>query len=159
MKALAGMTLVAVLLAGALGLSWVSAAQDSELDYARERDAVYEAASSGLVVLHTVDHRTAERDVDRWIDVTGAELRSDLKGDRDGQLERARRSKAVSSAELVRAAVTELDNHAGKARVIAVVDVRLASNDGKASTDRRRMNAELVRGPYGWKITTVEAAS
>lgn len=159
MKALAGLTIAAVLVAGWFGLSWISAAQDSELRYARERDAAYQAAATGLVVLHTIDYRTAERDLDRWNDVTAGELRSDLRGDRDGQLKRASGGQTVSTAKLVRAAVTELDDHAGKARVIAVVDVRLATKDRKASTDRRRMNAELARGPRGWKITTVEAAS
>lgn len=153
------LVVVAVLAAGWFGFRWLSAANDTELSYGRERDTVLQAAGSALTTLHTVDHRTAERDVDRWIGVTAGGLHDDLDGDRDGQLKRARSSRTVSTAKLVRAAVVDLDAHAGTARVIAVLDVRLSAKNAKPSTERRRMNAELLRSADRWKIAAVEAAA
>ncbi|MGH3432686.1 MAG: hypothetical protein ACRDQB_07605 [Thermocrispum sp.] len=153
------LVVLAALAAGWFGFSWLDASRDGDVAYARERDTVLRLAGDGLATLHTVDHSSAERDVGRWLDVTAGELHRDLRADQDGQVEQARETRAESTAKLVRAAVTDLDAHAGTARVIAVLDVRLDRRDAKPDTDRRRMNANLARGAQGWRIVSVEAAS
>lgn len=153
------LTVIAVLTAGWFGWSWASASWDADLAYAAERDAVVDAAARGLVVLHTIDHRSATTDLDAWNAVTAGSLHADLSGDRPGQVKRAQAGKVVSTARLVRAAVTELDTHGGTARVIAVLRVSLATKGGKPAEGGRRMNAELVRTDTGWKVSTVEAAA
>lgn len=156
---LIGLVVVAALAAGWFGFSWFSAAQDVDLSYGRERDAVLQAAGPALATLHTIDHRSASRDIDRWLQVSVGELRRDLAGDRDGEAKRARTAKAAWRAELVRAAVTDLDANAGTASVIAVVDVTRTRASGKPSTERRRMNADLLRSDGRWKVAAVEAAA
>ncbi len=153
------LTVVAVATAAWFGVAWVSAAQDDGLAQAQQRDAVLRAAEQGLVTLHTIDHREAERDVAAWLDVTTGGLHRDLAGDQAGQVEQARQTKTVASAELLRAAVTELNAHAGTARMIAVLEVRLATRGEKASTGRKRVNADLVRRDGQWQISAVEAAA
>ncbi|MGH3451747.1 MAG: hypothetical protein ACRDQW_13680 [Haloechinothrix sp.] len=152
-------TVLAVLAAGWFGFSWASAAADSDLSYGRDRDAVLAAAGDALVTLHTVDYRTVERDLDAWhAAATGALLR-DLADERQDQLQRTKQREVVSTARLARAAVVELDAFAGTARVIAVLDVSVATRDGKPSAGHRRMNADLTRTDSGWKVSAVEAAS
>lgn len=153
------LTVLVALTAGWFGYSWVSAATDDDLSYGRERDAVLGAASRGLVVLHTMDYRRAAADFGEWQSVSAGRLRSDLAGDREGQLKRAKSGEVISSARPVRVAVTELDGYAGTARVIAVLDVALTAKGHKATDTRRRMNAGLVRTPAGWRVSSVEAAS
>lgn len=150
---------LAALAAAWFGFAWLSAAQDSDLSYGRERDTVLQVAGRGLTTLHTIDHRTAARDVDRWLAVTAGELHADLDGERDGQIKQARSIRAVSKGKLLQAAVTDLDANAGRARVIAVLDVQLSRKGAKASTERRRVNAELLRGDDGWRISAVEPAA
>lgn len=153
------LVVLAALAAGWFGFSWLSAAEDGDTAYVEDRDTVLQVAEDGLATLHTVDHRAASRDVGRWLEVTAGDLHEDLQADRDGEVKRAEGTKAVSTAKVVLAAVTDLDANAGTARVIAVLDVQLSRRGGKPSEERRRMNAELVRSPSGWRITAVEAAS
>lgn len=152
-------TALAMLTAGWFGVSWLAAANDSGLAYGRERDSVLASAGNALVALHTVDYRTASRDLDAWDAVTAGGLHRDLSGDREGQLARTTKGKVVSTAKVVRVAVVELDKHGGTARVIAVLDVRLSTGGATPSTARKRMNAELARDEQGWKVTAVEGAA
>ncbi|GAA5112269.1 hypothetical protein [Haloechinothrix salitolerans] len=156
---LAVLTVVALAAAAWLGSAWISAARDDGLAKAKQRDTVLSAAEHGLVTLHTLDHRGAKRDVAAWLDVTAGGLHRDLAGDKAGQRERARRTKTVSDAELLRAAVTELNGHAGTAKVIAMLRTTLETKGEKSSTDRKRVVAELVRRDGQWKISAVEAAA
>lgn len=156
---LLALVVLAALAAGWFGFSWFSAAQDTELSYGRERDAVLQVAGEALATLHTVDYHAAGKDVDRWLRVTAGDLHSELDADRESLIKRARGTRTTSTAKLVQAAVTDLDALAGSARVIAVLDVRVARAGGKASTERRRMNADLLRTAGGWRISAVEAAS
>lgn len=156
---LLALVVLAALAAGWFGFSWFSAAQDAELSYGRERDAVLQVAGEALATLHTVDYRTAGKDIDRWLRVTAGDLQGELDADRESQVKRARSTKTTSTAKLVQAAVTDLDAHGGTARVIAVLDVRLARAGGKPATERRRMNADLARAAGGWRVSGVEAAS
>lgn len=156
---LAVLTLLAVLGAGWFGFAWLRAAHDERLDYAADRDAVLHAAVDGLVTLHTIDYRVAEDDLAGWYEVTTGGLRGDLEADRAKQLDQAKAKRTVSTATLVRAAVTALDKHAGTASVIVVLDVDLASKGRKPSTERRRLNAELLRSERGWRVSSVAAAA
>ncbi|MQA61765.1 MAG: hypothetical protein GEU86_09775 [Actinophytocola sp.] len=158
-RGLVVLTVVAVLGAGWFGFDWLRAANDERPAYAADRDTVLHAAGEGLITLHTIDYREAENDLAGWYEVTTGGLRSDLEADRAKQLDQTKRKQIVSTAALVRAAVTELDKHAGTAGVIVVLDVELAGKGGKPSTERRRLNAELQRGEQGWRVTSVEAAS
>lgn len=152
-------TVVAVLLAVWFGVSWAMAAQDDRLTAGQERDAVLVAADDGLAALHTLNFRHAERDVDRWLEVTTGRLRDDLAGDRDSEVKRARSTKTVAAAAIVRSALTELDAAGGAARVIAMLDLKLATR-GKPHPQQRRVNAELRRNGDGtWLIASVEAAA
>lgn len=156
---LAVLVVLALLGAGWFGFAWLRAANDERLAYAAGRDTVLHAAGEGLVTLHTIDYREAENDLASWYEVTTGGLRSDLEADRAKQLDQAKKKRTVSAASLVRAAVTELDKHAGTASVIVVLDVELAGKGGKPSTERRRLNAELQRGEQGWRVTSVESAT
>ncbi|KAA9151562.1 hypothetical protein FPZ12_038830 [Amycolatopsis acidicola] len=156
---LGALAVVAVLVAGWFGWSWWSTAHDATELRARDRDAVLSAASDALVALNTVDYHNPEPAVDRWISVTTGQLGNSLSGDKKTQLDRATQSKTVAWASVDQAALTALDQNAGTARVIAVLDVHLGTNDAAPKDSRARLNAALTRTPQGWKVNSVQAAS
>ncbi|HKN53655.1 MAG TPA: hypothetical protein VJX66_14220 [Amycolatopsis sp.] len=158
MKPLIAGAVLAVLAAGWTGWSWWRAAHDDGLARGRERDAVLAAAGPELVTLNTIDYRSAGADVDRWIAAAAGQYGHDLSGDRQLQIDRAVGTKTVSSASLVRAAVTEVDPGAGTARVLAVLDVRVSTGGGAVSPKLNRLTVDFVRGPDGWKVGGVQAA-
>ncbi|WP_199433346.1 hypothetical protein [Qaidamihabitans albus] len=158
MRVLATLAVLAVLAAGWSGWSWWSAAQDEGLAVAGERDAVLAAVSDALVALHTIDHRTAAADVDRWVEVSTGRLGADLSGDRQLQLDRAEGTKTVATATLLDAAVTELDHEAGTARLGAVLDVRVSAHGDPPAEHRSRLTVAAERTERGWKVSDVQAA-
>lgn len=155
---LLGLVLVTALAAGWFGWSWWSAAHDDDLDLARTRAAVVQAATDALVRLNTIDHRTAQADFDGWLRVSTGELGRSLSGDRKHELEQVRESQTVANATVATAAVTELDAHEGTARVIAVVDVEVSSNGQGPRPHRSLLDVQLGRTDAGWKVSGVQAA-
>lgn len=139
------------------GWSWWSAEHS---DYARRadaRDAALQAGTEGLAKLYTIDHRTAEADVDGWISVTDGSLGEDFDKDRQSQIERARERKISATAEVRHSAISELDVAAGTARMLAVLSIDVASDGGEPASKRSTLIAELRRTEGGWKISSVQA--
>ncbi|MGI6869408.1 nuclear transport factor 2 family protein [Amycolatopsis sp. 3B14] len=156
-RVLGALAAVAVLAAAWFGWSWWSAAHDDGLVRARDRDAVSTAAGDALVALNTIDYREAGAALDRWIAVTSGQLGSSLSGDRQGQVDRATAAKLVATASLRQIAVTEVDGDT--ARVIAVLDVSIASDGGEPKPGRSHLTADVARADGTWKITSVQGAS
>jgi Mce-associated membrane protein len=157
-KVLIAAAVLAVLAAAFSGWSWWRAASDDSLARGRERDAVLAAAGPELVTLNTIDYRNAGADVDRWIAATTGQYGKDLSGDRQVQIERASTARTVSTASLVEAAVTEIDVAAGKARLLAVLDVRVSTGGSPASPRMNRLTVDVARSAGGWKVAGVQAA-
>lgn len=155
---LVALATVALLAAAWFGWTWWSAAHDEQLSLARERDRVLAEVSTALVTLNTIDHRTAQQDVDNWIAATAGQLHDDLSGDRQLQLDRAAGTRSVAEASLLKAAVTELDAVTGTARLVAVLDVQVATKGEPATSRRSRLTVEAQRTSDGWKVSTVQAA-
>ncbi|MEU4252056.1 hypothetical protein AB0F15_32015 [Amycolatopsis sp. NPDC026612] len=158
LRFLAAAAVLSVLAAAFSGWSWWRAAADDASARGRERDAVLAAAGPELVTLNTIDYRTAAADVDRWIAATTGRYGTDLAGDRQLQIDRAGTARTVSSASLVQAAVTEVDVPAGKARLLAVLDVRVSTGGAAAAPKMNRLTVDVSRAPGGWKIAGVQAA-
>ncbi|RZQ63289.1 hypothetical protein EWH70_16310 [Amycolatopsis suaedae] len=155
---LAVLAALAVAAAAWTGWSWWSASDDAELTVARERDAVVAAATEGLAVLNTMDHRRAQADVARWLEVTTGQLAKDLSGDRELHQRRATDTATVATATVNRTAVAELDPGAGTARLLAVVDVRLSTRGAPPADTRSRLDVQLNRTESGWKVSAVQSA-
>lgn len=158
LRALIVAAVVAVLAAAFTGWSWWRAAHDDASARGRERDAILAAAGPELVTLNTIDYRSAGADVDRWMAATTGQYGKDLSGDREVQIDRAMATKTVSTASLVQAAVTEVDVEAGKARLLAVLDVRVSTAGAASAQKLNRLTVDVARTDDGWKVGGVQAA-
>ncbi|MDQ7802288.1 hypothetical protein Q5425_00995 [Amycolatopsis sp. A133] len=158
MRVLVVAAVLSVLAAAFSGWAWWRAAADDSAARGRERDAVLAAAGPELVTLNTIDYRSAGADVDRWIAAATGRYGKDLAGDRQLQIDRATTARTVSTASLVQAAVTEIDVNTGKARLLAVLDVRVSTGGGAVAPRLNRLTVDVSRSPAGWKIAGVQAA-
>lgn len=158
-RGLAALAVVSVLAAAWFGWSWWRAAHDDGLATARDRDAALAAAGSALVALNTIDYHTGAQDFDRWLQVTTGQLSQDLSGDKQGQLDRANTTKTVATARLDQAAVTELNEPAGTAELVAVLTVRVSTGGGAPAANLSRLTVNLNRTGAGWKVSAVQAAT
>ncbi|KID30611.1 hypothetical protein HQ32_02114 [Prauserella sp. Am3] len=139
------------------GVRWWAAAASADARGADARETALRDGSRALEILHTIDHRTAESDVDRWLTVTGGTLHRNLAGDLDEHVGRAERGRTDASASTVRAALSELDATKGTARLLTVLRIDL-SGAGEADPRTRRSGllATLARDGDVWKVTGVQ---
>ncbi|WP_031074259.1 hypothetical protein [Streptomyces sp. NRRL S-118] len=144
---------VAALLCGGAAWSYARAAGEATRAYAESRDTALAAGREHVARLSSLDGRRAEEGLRTWLEVSAGELREEL--------ERTKPPADVSArATVTDAALTALDDRAGTARLIATVRVEItaaARTAGPPATDRKRLEADLVRTGDGWKVTALTA--
>ncbi|WP_290058832.1 hypothetical protein [Amycolatopsis solani] len=146
-------TVLAAVAAGWSGFTWWQAAHDDGVARAVVREDALGAGRAAVAGLTTLDYRQAAPGYQRWLDVSGGALHDELAADRQGSLDRIAQAKTVTTGKVTDAAVTEVDPGAGTAKLIASVELVVAPEGGDAVTKRNRFQAELTRGPDGWRVT------
>ncbi|MCX5386711.1 hypothetical protein [Streptomyces sp. NBC_00083] len=133
------------------GWVYLDARSDSSLAYAASRDAALRAGRTQVAALSTLDAAHPGATLTSWLDASTGPLHDELR--------RTGTGKPTTSArgEVTEAAVTELDDRSGSAKLIATVRVRLTPKGGAATTDRKRFEAALERTGSGWKLKALNA--
>lgn len=152
--------LAALALALALGAlaawkPWSSDKGSAEQRTVQARDGASEAASRALAALNTVDPHAAEQTVDGWIGRAGGALESKLKKGRTKAIRTMKRG-GSTTATVLETAVSALDETAGMATILGVVEIRATPTSGKATTSVSRFRVLMQRLGTDWKITYLE---
>lgn len=147
--------LVAVLAAAVTGWLWFSAATDSKLSYAHTRDDVLTQGNREIVSLNTLDYKNVNGGFDRWLADTTGQLNDGIGKGRADDSKRITDAKTVTTASILSSAVTEVDDQAGKAQMMAAVQVTVTPQQGQPAVKRTRFAAELTRTPQGWKLSSL----
>ncbi|MEV5825992.1 hypothetical protein AB0L25_10480 [Spirillospora sp. NPDC052242] len=119
------------------------------------RAAVLQAAERHIATLNSMDGAHVDAGLRGWLDATTGALHTQLRGDEASNRRKIGASGTDADARVTGAAVTSLDEAAGKAEVIAAVQVRLTLRGGEPTMQRKRFAAELVRTPQGWKLAAL----
>lgn len=149
------LALVAGGAAGWTGWSWWSAAHDESLRYSHTRDEVLRTAGQAIQNLNTLDYRTAESGIDLWVESTTGPLRDQLTQGRQNFLAQIQKAKTITEAKILDSAVTELDDRAGKASVIAAIELTVTPATGRPTTKRERLAGQLTRTGSTWKLSSI----
>lgn len=155
--ALVAAALAAVFAAWA-GTSWYAAANDDAADFAVARDDALAAARQAVTNLNTLDHRELDEGLDRWEASATGELLAQLRKGREGFEEEVRKAETVTTAEVLSAALTELDDRAGRADVLVAVRITVAAPGEKPQAKDSRMLGEVTRTGDGWKLSALGQA-
>jgi Mce-associated membrane protein len=143
-------SLLACLLTGTF---WALAANGSSVAYAEVRDAALQDGQSAIINFNTLDYQDVDRGLQRWEDNSTGALRDEV---RQGRLDYATRivqAKSTTTARILDAGIVELDDRAGKARMIAVVQVTVTINGQQPTNKQDRYQAELTREGEKWKLS------
>ncbi|MBC7271059.1 MAG: nuclear transport factor 2 family protein [Streptomyces sp.] len=152
------LTLVAGGFAAWAGWSWYDAAHDDSAAYAEQRDRALAAGEQAVQNLNTLDHRDLDRGLDLWESSTTGELHDQLADGRTEFAAQVKEAKTVTTAKVLSGAVTELDDRAGRARVLVALRVTVRT-PGEASTDKdSRLLGELTRTDGRWKLSALGQA-
>lgn len=159
---LPAMALVAAALAAVLaawaGTSWYAAAHDDAADFAASRDDALAAARQAVTNLNTLDHREIDEGLDRWEASATGELLAQLQKGREGFEKQVREAGTVTTAEVLSAALTELDDRAGRADVLVAVRITVTAPGEKPQAKESRMLGEVTRTGDGWKLSALGQA-
>ncbi|MBP2477795.1 Mce-associated membrane protein [Crossiella equi] len=146
---------VAGLLAAGSGWWWYASAEDDGLRYAELREQVRTTAERQITEFNSLDHRRVDEGVRRWLDNSTGALHEELRQSGAANRKQLEETKVVSTGKVTDAAVTELDDRAGKAKVIASVEIEVAPEGAAATVKRNRFQAELTRAETGWKLSAL----
>lgn len=145
-------TALAAIAAITLGVLWAMSLSSGNGYLAAERDEVLGAAQQAAVTLNTLDYRNAPAGLDAWMAASTGQVLDEFRKHRDDYIKVVTDSKRVTTAKSTDLAVTELDDRAGVARVIAGVDVVVTPDGQKQVLTRQRLQLEMNRTPDGWKV-------
>ena len=65
-------------------------------------------------------------------------------------------STTVATGTVLDAAINDLDEHAGTAKILASVEITIAKAGAAPSTKRNRFAAQLTRTDAGWKLSALD---
>ncbi|GDY29366.1 hypothetical protein [Gandjariella thermophila] len=145
----------AAVCAAIFGWSWWSAAHDESLQFARDRDDVLRIGQQDIVNFNTLNYKNVDAGLNQWLDSSTGQLHDEIAQGKDDSKKRIQDAKTTTTAKVVDAAVTQLDDRAGTATLIALVDTVVTPEGGQAVTKRNEFQAAMTRTPSGWKISAL----
>ncbi|MFN2495450.1 MAG: hypothetical protein ABR608_06030 [Pseudonocardiaceae bacterium] len=146
------LALVACAIAGWFGLAWFRAAHDESIALGMVRDAVLQDAQQAAINLNTLNHRLVRDGFELWEQSATGTALEEFHKNRDLYVRTVTESKTSSTARVRDAAVAELDDRAGTARVLVGVDVTYTPEQREPSCVRQRLQLHMTRAPDGWKV-------
>ncbi len=152
-RALTALVAVAAVAAVVLGILWVLALNSSSLALARDRDAALVAAQQAAVALNTLNYKDVDNGLNQWEQVSTGSVLDEFRQNRAQYAKAVSDSKRATVATVPSAAVGELDERAGIARVLVGVDVTVTPEGQQPTLTRQRLQLEMTRTDAGWKVS------
>ncbi|TDD79630.1 hypothetical protein E1293_22715 [Actinomadura darangshiensis] len=152
------LVVLAALFAAWAGWSWYAAAHDDAYAYSRVRDEVVRAGEQGVQNLNTLDYRDLGTGLETWRNSTAGDLHRQITEGRADFEKQVTKARTITKARILDAAVSELDERSGKARVLVGVEITVTPPDGDPATKQSRLIGELTRTSGGWKLSKLGQA-
>jgi len=152
-----GLALVVVAAAAAVwfGIAWILSANDSSLARAKARDEVDRIGRSAIITFNTLDYHKADEGLDNWLNASTGQLHDEVVGRRESAKQALVQAKAVTSAEVLSLAVTELNDFEGRATVIAAVKIVVNAEGQQPANKYQRIQGVLERVGNDWKLSGI----
>ncbi|MGH3389477.1 MAG: hypothetical protein ACRDOO_11440 [Actinomadura sp.] len=150
---------IAAACAAWFGTGWYRAANDDSLHFSQARDEALRAGEQAIQNLNTLDHRNVGQGLAGWLDSTTGDLHSQISQGRPQFEQQVAQAKTTSTARILDGAITELDERAGKARIIVAIQLTVTPADGNPTTKQSRLQGELTRTDTGWKLSALGQAA
>ena len=154
---LGGVVLVVVAAMAAIwfGFSWIGSANDDSLSQAKARDEVDRVGRQAIITFNTLDYRKVDEGLTNWENASTGTLHDEVVGRKASSKQAIESAKAVTSANVLSLAVTELNDFAGTATVIAAVEVTVTPDGKPAEKKYMRIQGVLQRAGDGWKLSGI----
>ncbi|TMR38776.1 hypothetical protein [Actinomadura geliboluensis] len=149
---------LAALFAAWAGWSWYSAAHDDAHAYSRTRDEALLAGEQAVQNLNTLDYRDLASGLKTWQDSTTSDLYRQITQGRAAFEAQVKKARTITTARILDAAVAELDERSGKARILVAVEITVTPPEGAPAVKQSRLVGKVTRTPAGWKLSELGQA-
>ncbi|WP_232376374.1 hypothetical protein [Amycolatopsis aidingensis] len=152
------LAVAALVTAGVFGVQWWSAAADDNIDLAQAREEVIRVGSSAVKAFTELDYNKPDQFFDRSVAVSTDELAEQINNARESNKKQMLEAKTVANTTVLDLAVDELNDHEGKARFLAAIQVEVTKGD-QTSVKPMRIEVEMSRvdegGDQVWKVSGI----
>jgi Mce-associated membrane protein len=159
---LAAATVVCVLAAGFAGWSgwsWASAATAGAPPLAQVRDQALQAGEQAVQNFNTLDYRHVNQGLALWEQSSAGALHAEIATGRAQFAQEIKSAKTITTARVLDAALTSLNDKAGTATIIAAVQITVTpAGGGTPAVKQSRLLGTLTRTPSGWKLSALSQA-
>lgn len=139
------------------GFSWWHTEHGDAASTARTRDDVLRAGTQEIAALNTMDATHLDKGLQLWQSASTGLLRDQLRSTEAQSRKQIQQAGSSAVGRVTDAAVTQLNQQAGTAEMIAAVDIAVTPWSGSTTTDRNRYRAGLTRTTAGWKLSSLTA--
>jgi len=162
--AVAGLTALALAFAVWMTVRYLIVRGDQDLEFAAAREEVSRVAQEEIKTFHSLDYRTVDEGLDRWVNASTGPLRDEVNARRETSKKAIEQARTVTEASILSDrgtgrlgfAVNELDVREGTATVMAGVKV-MVTEEGKDPVPKQmRILATLARTDAGWKLSAIQ---
>lgn len=141
---------------GFAGWSYLHTSSDDRLTLAADRDTVLRIGRAQVAELITLDSHDVDGALRRWLAVTTGPLHDQLAATSDTTKTTLRTAGTVATGTVLDAAVSELDQRAGTAKLLVSVEITTAKQGQPDSAKRNRFLAGLSRAQGDWKLSALD---
>ncbi|GAA1878478.1 hypothetical protein GCM10009836_69830 [Pseudonocardia ailaonensis] len=143
----------ALVLAIVAGVLWLTTLLSGSRKLAEERDDVLVAARQSAISLNTLDWHDVDGGLDRWESVSTGSVLDEFRTNRAQYAQFVAQAKRTTAATVSDAAVSELNDQSGVARVLVGVDVQVTPDGQQPIPTRQRLQLEMTRADGTWKVS------
>jgi Mce-associated membrane protein len=147
--------LLAATFAGWSAWSWYQAAHPGTSAFAQARDQALRDGEQAVQNFSTLDYRTVGQGLKLWEQSSTGVLHSQIASGLTRFEQQVKQAKTVTKATVLDGALTSLDVRAGKATILAAVQIVVTPSHGSPITKQSRLIGQLTRTPSGWKLSAL----
>jgi Mce-associated membrane protein len=149
------LVVIAAGFAGWFGWSWYNAEHSGSTAGARARDEVLREGEQAVQNFNTLDYRSLSQGLNLWQSSSTGTLHSEITRGRVTFEQEIRKAKTVTTATVLDAALTSLNQEAGTANIMVALQITVKPATGAATTKQSRLEGALQRTDSGWKLSSL----
>lgn len=153
------LSIAALVTAAIFGVQWWAAASDDNVDLAQTREDVVRVGSSAVKAFTELDYRNPDQFFDRSVAVSTKEYGEQVNAGREANKKTMVDAKTIATTNILDIAVEELNNHEGKTRFLAAIQVEVKQGEN-SSVKPMRLEVQMTRvdsnGEQAWKVSGID---
>jgi Mce-associated membrane protein len=151
----AAFTAAALLAAVIFGIQWWVSASDDNAGLAATREDVVRVGTVAVKAFTELDYTKPDEYFDRSLAIATDDIGKQIAASKDNYKKQMVQAKSVATTRVLDVAVDELNDHEGKARFLAAVQVEVKQGD-QSSVKPMRLEVQMTRVGQDWKLSGID---